>query len=286
MNPRIGLLTALALLAFAGNSVLNRLALAGGLIDAAGFTSVRLLAGALMLCLLCQMRSNNRQLMWRRPGWTTIAGSLLLFVYALAFSVAYRELDTGSGALLLFGAVQMTLLLVGLSQGHRPSVGEWLGMVLAFGGLVYLLLPTWGSPTLAAGLLMLLSGMAWGGYTVLGRGSAQPLLDTTRNFMWSLPWVVLLCLLVFSPQAWHPQGLWLAVASGALTSGVGYAIWYAVLPQWNTLQAGVLQLLVPILAAVGGVIFSHETVSWRLLIAAGLVLGGTHWVLRQGLAKT
>ncbi|WP_223786838.1 DMT family transporter [Marinicella meishanensis] len=286
MKPRLWLLTALALLAFAGNSVLNRWALAGGLIDAAGFTAIRLLAGAVMLTFLCLLKTNNRQRLCRRPTSSTLAGSLFLFVYALAFSVAYRVLDTGSGALILFAAVQLTLLMAGFIQGHRPAAGEWLGLVLAFVGLGYLLLPAWGSPTLAAGLLMMLSGIAWGGYTLLGRSSAQPLLDTSRNFLWSLPWVVLLCWWQFTPNAWSLTGVGLAVASGALTSGLGYAIWYAVLPHWNTLQAGVLQLLVPVLAAIGGVLFNHELVTWRLAIAAGLVLGGSYLVLRVGPAKT
>ncbi len=275
------LLTVLALLAFAGNSVLCRVALGGSLIDASGFTALRLLAGALTLLLLCWVSQKQgpalRDLF--KPGIRHTQGAVLLFVYALSFSFAYMILDTGPGALILFGAVQLTLLAVSLFAGKRLIILEWLGVLLSFLGLIYLLLPTWGTPSFLGFILMALSGLAWGLYTVAGQGSKNALLETTKNFIWSVPLLVVLSLFSFQPNLWTTVGVFLAILSGALTSGIGYAIWYSVLPQLSTSQAGVLQLLVPILAAIGGVVFASEDLTLRLIVASFLVLSGIYLVI-------
>ena len=274
-------LTSLALFAFAGNSVLCRLALGSGLMDAAGFTSVRLLAGALTLALLFLVSSNQKnafsQLFKLKNQQFKCA--ILLFTYAIAFSYAYLQLDTGTGALILFGAVQLTLLFSSFVAGKRPSWLEWFGVALSFFGLFYLLQPAWGTPSLRGFVLMFISGLAWGLYTLAGKSSNNSLLETSRNFIWCIPWLIVLNLFSFQPNLWTSQGLFLAVISGVLTSGVGYSIWYAVLPKLTTTQAGVLQLLVPVLAAFGGVLFAAEVLTLRLLISAALVLGGIYLVI-------
>ncbi len=275
------LLTSLALLAFAGNSVLCRLALGGGLIDAAGFTSVRLLAGAITLVILSLLisKQSGKLVLLFKPSIRQFKGAVWLFTYTICFSYAYLVLDTGTGALILFGVVQLTLLVANFIAGKRLVFIEWLGLLMAFGGLVYLLLPAWGTPTLSGFLLMVLSGLAWGLYTLAGKGSASPLLETSKNFIGCIPLITVLGLISFEPSLWTKQGLILAVLSGALTSGVGYAIWYAVLPKLSLAQAGVLQLLVPVLAALGGVLFAAEVLSVRLMVSATLVLGGIYLVI-------
>lgn len=282
------LLTSLALLAFAGNSVLCRLALGEGLIDAAGFTTVRLLSGALTLMLLMVFfdKQSATSVKAFQPSGRSWLGALLLFVYAIGFSYAYVILETGMGALILFGAVQLTLLLASFFSGQRPGWWEWLGVLLAFSGLIYLMLPAWGSPNLLGFVLMTFSGLAWGLYTLAGQGSVLPLQETTKNFIYSVPWVVLLCLISFQPNLWISNGLWLAITSGALTSGVGYAIWYAVLPELKTSQAGVVQLLVPIIAAIGGVVFAGEALTVRLIVASLMVLGGVYVVMLAAARKS
>jgi drug/metabolite transporter (DMT)-like permease len=275
-------LTLVALLAFAGNSVLCRLALDGGLMDAAGFTSVRLLAGAvaLLLLLLIKSRQSNKSLSIK-PTRRQLMGSSMLFLYAWCFSLAYLILDTGSGALILFGFVQLTLLGSSWWLNERPTLYEILGILLAFSGLVYWLIPAWGTPSLAGFLLMALAGVAWGVYTLVGRSAQMPLQETSKNFIYCLPLVLLLNLIDFQPQQWSSQGVFLAVISGALTSGLGYAIWYAVLPKLKALHAGVLQLLVPILAAFGGWVFAAEAINQRLIVSALMVLGGVFWALQN-----
>jgi len=268
--------TTLALLAFAGNSVLCRLVLGQGLMDAAGFTSVRLIAGALMLVLLMALsksaQSVSKQVI--TPRWQGIKGAVLLFIYAVCFSLAYLMLDTGSGALILFGVVQLTMLFSRLIGGYRAGFLEWLGVMLAFSGLSYLLWPALGTPSWTGFVLMLFSGVAWGLYTLAGQGSAQPLTDTTRNFLWSVPLALPLLLWVPGFEHWSVDGVILAVISGALTSGLGYAIWYTVLPSLTATSAGVLQLSVPVLAAGGGVVFAGESLSQRLVLSSAAVLGG------------
>ncbi len=287
MNFKTAALSSLALIAFAGNSVLCRLALSNGEIDAASFTAIRLVAGAVALLFLLKLNGSvevKSVALSGRPRNLAWASSLMLFAYAALFSFAYVSLETGVGALILFGSVQITMVLINLFKGNRLSLFEWLGLLISCSGLVYLVFPELSKPSLIGFLMMSVSGIAWGVYTVLGQGSENPLVDTTSNFTLSLAFVALLLLpfLVFpfasglhaSPQTWF-----LAIASGALTSGLGYAIWYAALPQLTSTQAGVMQLLVPIIASLGGVLFANEVLSSRLIIASLLTLGGILLVL-------
>jgi drug/metabolite transporter (DMT)-like permease len=273
MPPRTLLLTALAMLAFAGNSLLCRLALRETAIDAASFTAIRLASGALTLWLLLRLRTARQPMAGNWPG------ALALFAYAAAFSFAYLQLDTGVGALLLFGAVQLSMLLWGLWRGERLGLAASLGTALAAGGLLALLLPGASAPPLTAALLMLLAGVAWGGYSLLGRGQGDPLAVTAGNFLRAAPLALLLALALLPHLSWDGAGLCYALLSGALTSGVGYAIWYSALPGLRASQAATVQLSVPILAALGGALLLGEALSLRLLLSAGAVLGGIALVL-------
>jgi len=268
-GQRTVLLTSLALVAFAGNSILCRMALGGGLIDPAGFTAVRLASGALTLWLLLAARGG---------GWPRLEGhwasAAALFTYAAAFSLAYVSLDAGTGALILFGAVQLTMLLAGLRAGERPRPFEWLGLALALAGLVVLVRPGISAPAPVGAALMAAAGIAWGVYSLRGRGSREPLRNTAGNFMMAAPVAVLLVPLAGGTGTWTSTGVVLAVASGALASGVGYAIWYAALPALTATRAALVQLLVPVLAAAGGVALLSEAIPLRLPVAAALVLGG------------
>lgn len=268
---KIILCTVLALIAFAGNSVLNRLALGENAIDAASFTAIRLLSGiiALMLILhLMQAKSSTTA----KGSWKA---ATFLFLYAVTFSFAYLSLDTGMGALILFGAVQITMLLMSFLTGNRFHYVEWLGVVIAFAGFVYLVMPGASAPSLFGFALMSVAGIAWGFYTLAGQGSDNPLADTAYNFLRTLPLVVILIAVTFQQAELSPYGVLLAVVSGAITSGIGYTIWYIALGGLSAIQAAVLQLLVPVIAAVGGVLFADEVVTLRLVIASLLILGGT-----------
>lgn len=263
------LCTSLALLAFAANSILCRLALTGGTIDPASFTLVRLGAGAATLALL--VRRPGRGTPRAAPTWT---GGLLLFLYAAPFSLAYRYLTAGTGALLLFAAVQATMLVASFRAGQRPTPGQWAGLVLAFAGLTYLVAPGVTAPSPAGTGLMLVAGIAWGLYTVHGRSTGDPLLATATNFARSLPLALLLLALLLPAQRPQSSGLLLAVASGAAASGMGYVLWYRALRGLSTLSAGVVQLAVPVLAGLGGLIVLHERITLRLALATVLVVGG------------
>lgn len=273
MNRRTLLLTALAMLAFAGNSLLCRLALKDTEIDAATFTSLRILSGALTLWLLLRLR----------PGGGAIAGSwhgaLALFVYAAAFSFAYVNLDAGAGALLLFGAVQISMLLWGFYRGERLDLAGSLGLLLAFAGLLILLLPGASAPSLSAALLMLLSGAAWGAYSLLGRGIADPLAATAGNFLRAIPFALVTSAVLLGSLSWDGPGLAYALLSGALTSGVGYAIWYTALRDLKAFQAATVQLSVPIITALAGSLLLSEPLTLRLIISSVAVLGGIALVL-------
>jgi drug/metabolite transporter (DMT)-like permease len=259
-----------AMLAFAGNSVLCRLALGRGEIDAASFTLIRLVAGTITLLLICIMQGRARRAAFSLDALSALA----LFGYAAAFSFAYRELTAGTGALLLFGAVQATMIGTGLVRGERPPVAEWLGLLVALGGLFWLVAPGLAAPPLFAAALMALAGAAWGIYSLRGRKSGDPLQTTAANFLWAL--LPTPALFLMTPNSAHasPVGIGWAVLSGALTSGVGYALWYAVLPKLTATRAATLQLTVPVIAALGGVAFLAETISARLALASLLVLGG------------
>jgi drug/metabolite transporter (DMT)-like permease len=265
---RVAGLTALALTAFAANSVLCRLALREGDMDPLGFTQLRLVSGAAMLAVLVWWRRRSRPLAGDWPS------ALALFAYALAFSLAYVRLTTGTGALLLFGAVQMTMVACGWRGGERWTSWQALGSALAFAGLLWLVLPGLEAPAPGPAALMLLAGVAWGLYSWRGRGVLDPLRSTAGNFYRAAPLALLPCL-AFLPQLRpDPLGAACAVLSGAIASGLGYAVWYAALPGLGPKAAANAQLSVPVLAALGGMAVLGEPVGWRWVIAAAAVLGG------------
>jgi drug/metabolite transporter (DMT)-like permease len=269
---RIALLTGLAMLAFAGNSLLCRAALAGTAIDASSFTALRLLCGALVLALLVQLRPGARL----GGDWYS---ALALFGYAAAFSFAYLQLDAGSGALLLFGAVQAGMLGYGWWRGERLSALQQLGLASAIGGLLLLLLPGASAPAPGSAALMLLAGACWAVYSLRGQGNRDPLAATAGNFLRSLPALLPLLLIFHHELNWDSLGAFYALLSGALASAIGYAIWYAALPQLRALQAASVQLSVPIIAALAGSLLLGEALTPRLLLASLAVLGGIALVL-------
>ena len=275
------LLTTLALIAFAANSILCRLALGNESIDAAGFTMIRLLAGALTLMGILQIRNvldkQSKELsdaVEEQPSKGSWFSGVMLFAYAALFSFAYVSMDTGTGALVLFGAVQLTMILMSLFRGERLLAVEWVGMVAAFVGFVYLVLPQLGTPSLSGFLMMSVSGIAWGFYTLAGRGSKNPLSDTTYNFLRSMPLVAILLVVSIQQLSMTTEGVVWAVLSGSLASGVGYSIWYSALRGLSSTQAAVVQLLVPMIAALGGVLFMSEVITMRVLISGVMILGG------------
>lgn len=270
---RVVLLTALALAAFASNSLLCRVALRSAAIDAASFTSIRLLSGALALALLVRLRGPAAN---GAGNWTS---ALALFAYAAGFSFAYLSLTAATGALLLFGAVQATMIGWGAARGERLHRRHLVGFLLALGGLVGLLSPGLSRPPLAGSLLMLGAGVAWGIYSLRGRGAGDPLRVTGGNFLRTLPFALALSLVLHPRPPQLGAGVGWAVASGALASGLGYAIWYTTLPALRATSAATVQLAVPVLAAAGGVVFLGETPTLRLLVAAIAVLGGIAMVV-------
>lgn len=271
---RLLALTSLAMLAFAANSVLCRQALDQTDMDAASFTTLRLVSGALVLWLLVRWRQGPARI----PGsW---GSALALFAYAAGFSFAYLVLPTGTGALLLFGAVQLTMIAAGLWAGERPGRWQLTGTLLAFAGLVYLLSPGIEAPQPLGAMLMIGAGIAWGIYSLRGRGERQPLGATAGNFLRSVPMAFALALFALPWLQWDERGALLALASGALASGIGYAIWYAALPGLRSTSAATVQLSVPVLAAAGGALLLAEPITPRLLIASLAILGGIALVLR------
>lgn len=246
-----------------------RLALSRGVIDPTGFTAVRLLAGAATLALLVRARGSARP-----TGSISWSSAALLFAYALPFSFAYTSLSAGTGALLLFGAVQVTMIVAAFRANERPRPAQWLGLVSAFGGLAYLVLPGVTAPNPGGAALMLLAGVAWGLYTLRGRGVGDPLRQTAVNFARAVPLVLAASLLAHGSLHFEPSGLLLGVLSGALASGIGYVLWYQALAGLSKLSAAIVQLAVPILAAAGGIAFLGEHVTVRFLLAGVLVLGG------------
>ncbi|MBX7221580.1 MAG: DMT family transporter [Blastocatellia bacterium] len=263
-------LTAAALFAFAANSVLCRLALGGRTIDATSFTAFRLGSGAIALWLMWLIHPHRKE-HHLKLNWLS---AVLLFAYAIAFSFAYLGLSAGTGALLLFGAVQATMLGWALRLGERPHVLEWLGLVIAIAGLVYLVFPGLTAPSPFHSGLMVTAGISWGWYSLRGRGSRFPLADTASNFLGTVPLALLGMMTLTATHSLSPTGVLVAVMSGAVTSGVGYVIWYAALKHLTATQAATVQLAVPILAAFGGVVLLAEPVTLRLLVASILILGG------------
>ena len=274
-------LTAVAMLAFAANSLLCRLALQQGRIDPASFGAIRLFSGALMLMLVMRIQAGRQPSSQKTGGdWPA---AIMLFLYVAGFSFAYLLLPAGSGALILFGMVQLTMLAAGLWKGERFTAAGWLGLALAIGGLVLLLLPGVAAPSLTGAALMAVAGVAWGIYSLRGRGVPDPLAATAGNFMRATPLGIALLALFW--LAWAARshldagGVALALASGAITSGLGYVVWYAALPRLAALQAASVQLSVPLIAALGGVLLLGEAFTARLALASVAILGGIALVL-------
>lgn len=270
------LLTAIAMLAFAANSLLCRMALGAGIIDAASFTSIRIVSGAVTLGLLILPRWRSRCHM--PPDWRSVAS---LFSYMIFFSFAYLSLSAGTGALILFGTVQLTMFVVALRSGEHFSALSWMGLVLAIGGLVYLVSPGVTAPDPLGAALMAVAGIAWGWYSLLGRSAADPMASTAWNFIYSVPLAVIASPLFLKNLHITINGALLAMASGAIASGLGYFVWYAALRGLTAMRAATVQLSVPIIAAFGGVMLLDESVTLRLLLASVATLGGVAIVLRQ-----
>ncbi len=269
-------LTTLAMLAFAANSLLCRLALGAGAIDAASFGTIRVASGAAVLALIVAGRTRGNPAAlgdWR--------SALMLFAYVALFSFAYLSLDAGTGALILFGAVQLTMFAVALYRGERFGAVAWVGLALAIGGLVYLVSPGLTAPPPGAALLMGGAGVAWGVYSLLGRGVPDPLGATGGNFLRAVPMVLAVSVLFAGNFHATAPGVWLAVASGAITSGLGYVVWYAALRGLAATSAATVQLSVPAIAAAGGVLLLDEALTPRLVIASAATLGGIAIVLTR-----
>nr|WP_310650211.1 DMT family transporter [Colwellia sp. MB02u-6] len=266
--------TVFALLAFAANSVLCRLALGENTIDATSFTVVRLVSAIIILLALIKVTSKAKpEIIESKSKGSWLAASML-FIYAVSFSYGYISLDTGSGALILFGAVQITMIITSVISGNKLHLSEWLGLSIAFGGFAYLVIPSLTTPSLMGFMLMSMSGMAWAFYTLLGRQSKNALSDTAHNFLKTSPFVLALIIFGFNNAYITSTGFLLAVLSGAIASGIGYFVWYIALTTLSVTQAAAVQLLVPIIAAMGGVIFTRELITLRLIESSILVLGG------------
>lgn len=268
MSLRATVLTLLAMLAFAGNSILCRLALKETAIDPASFTGLRLLSGALTLWFIVRLAKGDSV---GKGNWIS---ALALFAYAAAFSLAYVQLSATTGALLLFGAVQTSMIGYSVARGERLSTMQWLGLALAIGGLIILLLPGLSAPPLDAALAMLGAGVAWGVYSLRGRGTGDATRVTAGNFIRALPFALLLSLFSWQSATLDSMGIIYALASGALASGVGYALWYAALPLLATSAAASVQLTVPVITAIGGIVLINEPLTTALVVASVTILCG------------
>lgn len=270
-------LTCVAMLAFAGNSLLARLAFQTTGIDAAAFTAIRIVAGA--LTLLAILRFQRGKLAVGRNAWWSAA---LLFTYAAAFSFAYRGIGTGAGALVLFTSAQLVMIGYGLTKGERASIA---GMLLALGGMAAFLLPSASAPPPGAALLMALAGAAWGGFSLLGRSAGPPVLNTAVSFLLAVPLALLLLLLLLllpaarGARVFDPPGAVYAVVSGSITSALGYAVWYWVRSRLSAIGAGAVQLSVPVISAVMGLLFLGERMSAWSILAGLATLAGVAWVM-------
>ncbi len=280
---RLAGLTLLVLVAFASNSLLNRLALAGGEAGAADFAALRLVSGAVALVAMVWL--SGARVPWglaRRP-----VGAAAMVLYILGFSFAYLTLDAGVGALILFGVVQITMFGGGLWAGERPGPRRWAGAFIAFGGLAWLCWPAGAVRVdLGGAFLMAAAGLGWGIYSLVGRGGGAPLPATAANFTLAVPPVLALWLVLPGGVELTGAGVALAVISGVVTSGIGYALWYTVLPQIEASVAALLQLLVPVIAALGGILFLAEPLTARAIGAAVLVLGGIALGIARAAPKT
>jgi drug/metabolite transporter (DMT)-like permease len=275
---RIPLFTIFALCAFAANSVLNRLALGSHLIDPTSYISIRLVSGALTLWLLNSISKQTLSLPKPVSWWP----AFYLFLYGITFSFAYQSLNSGMGAFILFGTVQTTMLSTIFLRGERPTWAEWLGLAVALTGLVYLLFPGLSAPNPLGALLMVTAGVAWAFYTLKGRGVKDPLQTTALNFALAVPMVLVANVFNFKTSHFNSEGVLYAVISGSLSSGVGYAVWYAALKGLTNTRAALLQLCVPIVAALGGVVFLSETITSRLVLAGLLIVSGIGFALGFG----
>jgi len=265
------ILTAFTLVAFAANSLLCRMALGGQLIDPVSFTTFRLVSGALALIPISRLVGETKTPQKAKGSW---GSGFALFAYAAAFSLAYVSLSAGMGALILFSSVQVTMIGAALKSGERLGLEQWVGSAAAIGGLIYLVLPGISAPDPLGALLMCVSGIAWGVYSIRGKGVSAPVTMTAGNFTRSAPLAIMASAVAFSALHLEPLGILLALISGVVTSGLGYVLWYKALRSLTTTQASIVQLMVPVLAAFGGVAFLSEQVSVRLIAASALILGG------------
>ena len=275
---RVVILTLLAMVAFASNSLLCRLALRQTPIDAASFTLIRLLSGVIALWLIVITRKAGRI---TAGNWSS---ALALFVYAAAFSFAYITLPAGTGALLLFGTVQATMIFWGFRKGERLTARQWFGLAIAIGGLVALVFPGLSAPPIGGTLLMTGAGIAWGIYSLRGKDGGDPTSVTAGNFWRSAVFAAVLSMALLRWTNLDPAGIRYAIVSGAIASGVGYVIWYCALPGLKATTAATVQLSVPMLAAIGGTLFLSESITLRLLVASLLILGGIALVILQRLS--
>jgi len=275
---RLSLLAAITMVAFAGNSIVNRMALAEELISPDAFAAIRLTSGAFALAVLVCF--SRKGLGWLGKG--SAVGAISLAVYAIGFSFAYLRIDAGLGALLLFGVVQITMFASALiNRQESISTLRWLGTGMAFGGLVLLLLPGAAAPSLPFAALMIVSALGWGFYTLAGKQATDPLASTTANFLYAVPAGLIAWTLAPSTEILTPTGVSLALLSGIVTSGMGYALWYFILPQLRTTTAALAQLTVPVIAAVGGFLLLREDITLIFVVAAALVLAGVGISLRR-----
>jgi drug/metabolite transporter (DMT)-like permease len=279
--PRTIALTAVTMIPLAANSWLCRAALRDTGIDAASFTSVRLVSGALMLWLLVTLTRKSQA-----SGAGNWPSAFALFGYAVLFSFAYLSLTAATGALLLFGAVQVTMIALGLWAGERLDALQALGIALAFGGLVGLLVPGLSAPPLLGALMMLGAGVSWGIYSVRGKGTGDPTLVTAGNFMRTVPITAALSLLMIRDFSFDNMGFWYAAISGSLTSALGYVMWYTIVPMLTATSAATVQLSVPVLVAIGGIVLLGEPLTLRLVLASAAVLGGIGLVILERRRRT
>ncbi|KGJ92904.1 DMT family transporter [Colwellia psychrerythraea] len=270
-------LTLITLIAFAGNSVFCRLALKDNLIDPMSYTSIRLTAGAFVLYFIMRITTKKKSIVLKK-SWT---GAVSLFIYAITLSYAYQSVETGIGAVILFGAVQLTIIIFGLVDGRKLNNREWLGAMIAFLGFVYLLDPNASSASILGISLMAISGVAWGIYTISGLKGTQPLFQTYQNFVWTLPMVVIILLMNNGNEKFSYEGVFYAIMSGGITSALGYAIWYKTMKYYSHIQAAVVQLFVPIVASFGGVMLVSEPLTTELAISSLLILGGSFLLIQK-----
>jgi drug/metabolite transporter (DMT)-like permease len=275
VSPATAALTFLALIAFASNSLLTRLALGSHQIDAATFTAIRLGAGAVVLAFLVRANAGT----WTPLRGGDARGPLALFAYAAPFSFAYLRIGAAVGALVLFGIVQLTMIGYALFRGERPAAWTWLGIALAMSGLAILTVPAATRPDPVGVVLMTIAGIAWAVYSLVGKTATDPIAANARSFLWSSPVALLILFVLRTNVTASGKGITLAVISGAVTSGLGYAIWYRALPRLTVTQAAVAQLTVPIIAALAAIGLLHERVSGRLLVSGAAVLSGVGLVL-------